>query len=163
MKRYFRPLSYSVIAVLAALAIFGEAPADLPHAVEPSRRATEPQSASSSARTLPLIEDRPELALSSNLFGIDPERAPAPAQVMLPPVEAAPPAEILVLGWMLSGSGTKPQVFVSWNNDHYTLSPSESVGDTYRFDQIGGGFADFTYLPTGEPRQYAVSDPAVIE
>jgi hypothetical protein len=56
-----------------------------------------------------------------------------------------------------------PTVFVAYGNENYTLAPAQSVQGIYRFDKIGGGQAVFTYLPTGETRQYAVSDPALSE
>jgi len=60
-------------------------------------------------------------------------------------------------------SGLVPYVFVEWSGASYTLKRSEIVEDLYRFEEIGGGFASFTYLPTGESRRYAVSDPALLE
>jgi len=60
-------------------------------------------------------------------------------------------------------SGGDPMIFVEYAGETYTLSPRQVAGGAYRFEKIGAGQAEFTFLPTGEARQYAVSDPAVLE
>lgn len=159
MKRWFRPLAYSVILALGLLAIFGgKAPADTsaPDRGSPRRTAVAP----AHGQPLPTLHQRDQAVFPAALFAVDPAPPLPPPQ---PPEPAPPPApaEVKVLGWMMSES--VPYVFVEWNDASYTLKREESVGDVYRFDDIGGGFADFTYLPTGEGRRYAVRDPALLE
>ena len=161
MKRWFRPVAYSIVLALLGLAVFGgSAPADGADEaiVQPA-----PQRAARDAQAPVAIDPVRErrIAWSANLFGV----APRPVEAAPPPVEVppTPPAipDIKVLGWMLSES--VPHVFVAWGEESYTLKPSEAVGEAYRFDRIDAGFADFTYLPSGETRRYTVSDPALLE
>ena len=160
MKKYGRPLGYCVIVVLLALALFNRkspqafeiVEASRPNAGSASRPAPPPERAEMTKRLNP--------ALSLQLFS-SPAKAPAPVPAPFEAIPVTPPADIKVLGWMLSEA--VPYVFVEWQNESYTLSPAQSAGETYRFDRIGGGFADFTYLPTGATRQYVVSDPALTE
>ncbi len=110
-----------------------------------------------------MVKPRSETVFADELFQAVHER-PAMAPVApLPVAEAAPaPADdIRVLGWMSSDAG--PLVFVEYRGQNYSLAPTQAVEETYRFDKIGGGLAEFTYLPTGESRQFTVSDPALIE
>lgn len=159
MKRHFRPAAYTVtvIALLVALLIREpDASFQVVHATP--RNASPPRAADSP--DVPRLARRPTAALSPRLFAT---RAKA-VELQVEQIDAIPvmaPEDIKVLGWMLSD--VDPYIFVDWQDENYTLSPSQSVGDTYRFDRIGGGFADFTYLPTGATRQYAVSDPALEE
>lgn len=164
MKRYFRPMAYSSIVVLAALALFGgESPADTTTVeAAPVRTTTAPIARAQRKSELPTLHERESDAFPAALFAADaapPTPAPAPAAPAAP--VAAAPADLKVLGWMQSGS--VPHVFVEWNDTSYTLKRTEMVEDLYRFDEIGGGFANFTYMPTGESRRYAVSDPALLE
>jgi hypothetical protein len=165
MKRWFRPLAYSIIAVLAAVAVFGgKAPADA-SIVEPAsahRDARPSRRATGTVAPSPLTTVRARRpGLPTDLFVVD---RPAPPPTTAPEIVApvtAPTPEIKVLGWMQSESG--PFVFVQWNNESYTLKPTESVDAAYRFDRVEAGFADFTYLPTGESRRYTVRDPALFD
>lgn len=159
MKRWFRPIAYSLILILAALAVFGgEAPHD-PVLVEPSI-SRQTSKADPVGPDFARLRDRRREVLPSSLFTVE-----AIAPVVVPPpaaVTVAPSVpDVKVLGWMLSDS--TPYVFVEWSGDSYTLKPTESVGDTYRFERVEAGFADFTYLPTGETRRYTVSDPALLD
>jgi hypothetical protein len=165
VKRHFRPIAYSLIAGLAALALFGgESPADTTVIAPAHANARAPvKQVEQPARELPSLRERGSDAFPAGLFAADatapaapPVSSPAPAM----PVEAVP-ADLKVLGWMQSG--TVPFVFVEWNGTSYTLRQTEMVEEQYRFDEIGGGFASFTYLPPGESRRYAVSDPALME
>lgn len=166
MKRHFRPIAYSLIAVLAALALFGgESPADTT-VVAPARVHASKENARAERAPegqLPSLRQRGSDAFPAALFAAD-AIVPAPPAIAPPapalPVEAAS-ADLKVLGWMQSGA--VPFVFVEWNGTSYTLRQTEMVEEQYRFDEIGGGFASFTYLPTGESRRYAVSDPALME
>lgn len=160
MKKYARPLGYCVIVVLLALAVFNRKSPQAFEIVEASR-----PDAGSASRSAPPSERaemirRRNSSLSLQLFS-SPAKAPVPPPPSFEAIPVAPPADIKVLGWMLSEA--VPYVFVEWQNESYTLSPAQSAGETYRFDRIGGGFADFTYLPTGATRQYVVSDPALTE
>jgi hypothetical protein len=58
---------------------------------------------------------------------------------------------------MLSESA--PYAFVEWDGTSYSLMPEQTVEDVFRFDSISDGLANFTYLPTGETRQYPVNNP----
>lgn len=165
MKRYFRPVAYTIIAALLGLALLGETPADTSSFVKPVVRQVA-ISAAPSDPVRPILARRPELQLSAGLFPSSKAASPATSTPDLPPVlppSPAPPSEMTVLGWMLSRAQPDPYVFVSVGKEHYTLSPGESAAGIYRFERIGGGIAEFTHLPSGEPREYAVSDPAVID
>ncbi|GAB3094114.1 hypothetical protein [Lysobacter terrae] len=161
MKRWFRPLAYSCIAVLALLAIFGgKAPADatLVEAVRPRSSARHTQAPATQQAAL---RERRHQHLSAELFA-----TPAPTVSLPPPAQAtapvAPPVpEIKVLGWMQSETG--PSVFVEFNGENYSLKPAESLDNAYRLDRVEAGFAYFTYVPTGDSRRYPVRDPALIE
>lgn len=163
MKRWFRPVAYSLILLLLALAVFGGSPpaegADesivRPIAARPLRDAQE------SAGFDPLRARIAE-AWSADLFAVPARAVEAPPPQVAEAPAAPPPApDIKVLGWMRSDD--VPHVFVEWAGESHTLKPSESVGDAYRFDRLEAGSADFTHLPTGEPRRYPVSDPALLE
>jgi len=167
MKRWFRPLAYAVILMLAALAVFGGSPADpsveaaaLPAPVAARADAHRP-SPTPDAATTPAVAARDDAGFDTELFAAAPRPAPAAEAAVVAPVAAEAPADLKILGWMLSGS--MPYVFVELKGENYTLSPSQTAEELYRFDKIGGGFAEFTHLPTGQTRQYAVSDPAVVE
>lgn len=165
MKRYFRPVAYSVIAGLLALALLGETPADTPAFVKPVARQL-PMPSVSPEPEPPSLVMRPQLELSAGLFAsrMAPSAAasaPEPPQPSVLPPE--PASEMTVFGWMVSRAQTDPYVFVSIGNEHYTLSPGESAAGAYRFERIGGGIAEFTHLPSGQPREYAVSDPTVVD
>lgn len=164
MKRWFRPVAYSLVLGLAWLAIFGDAPADVPVAA-PADVATlhaMPAAGDLDPRaTAPAILKRRGGAWAPTLFAVSHKAvvAVAPVEMMAPP--PAPLADIKILGWMQTEA--QPHVFIEWNSESYTLTPTQSADEVYRFDGIGGGIANFTYLPTGETRTYAVSDPALIE
>ena len=159
MKRYVRPLVYCVIVVLLTLAVFNQKSSPALEIVEASRPHAAPTSPPPTSEQVGMMT-RGSLALSPQLFP-SPVKTPEPTPASFETIPAAPPADIKILGWMLSEA--VPYVFVEWQNESYTLSPAQSAGETYRFDRIGDGFADFTYLPTGAARQYVVSDPALTE
>jgi len=170
VKRWFRPIAYSTIVGLAALALFGgESPADTAPAGTASASQVAPVvqrprgqvGERRRVQALPLVRQRDGDAFPAALFAADALPSPPPAPTAPVAPTEAPPADLKVLGWMQSGQ--VPFVFVEWNGTSYTLQRSELVEDAYRFDEIGGGFASFTYLPTGESRRYAVSDPALLE
>ncbi|NZA25161.1 hypothetical protein H0E84_02090 [Luteimonas sp. SJ-92] len=144
---------------MGGLALFGEqAPTGTGESgVVPQLRAATP---AEREQTLPEIGQRDAGSFPVGLFPLDLAPPPPPSRPPEPPPPPAP-AEIKVLGWMMSGS--VPHVFVEWNDVNYTLMREEAVEDVYRFDGIGGGFAEFTYLPTGEGRRYSVRDPALLE
>lgn len=163
MKRYLRPIAYSTIVVLAALALFGgQAPADTATVEAVEARPRSPVARAERKSELPAVREREDDAFPVALFTAD---AALPAPAVVSPAPAAPvsnaPADLKVLGWMQSGS--VPHVFVEWSDTSYTLKQTDTIENLYRFDEIGGGFANFTYLPTGESRRYAVSDPALLE
>lgn len=164
MKRWFRPVVYSLVLALALLAILGEAPADIPIAAPagvPALRARiVPSDVDAPARP-PMVLERSNGAFAPALFAVERKAAPVVAPVPMVALQPAPPADIKILGWMQAGA--LPHVFIEWNGESYTLTPTQSVGEMYRFEKIGDGSADFTFLPTGETRRYAVSDPALIE
>lgn len=161
MKRWFRPVAWSIILVLLALAVFGGKRPESSAAVvvAPTHR---------SLRSAPIAAARADAlpgrsAISTVLFQADAvvEAAPARVASTAPPSSEAVVSDLKVLGWMQSGGETL--VFVEYAGQTYTLSPLQVAGSAYRFEQIGAGQATFTFLPTGEARQYAVSDPAVLE
>lgn len=166
MKRWFRPAAYTVILMLIALAVLGESPSVdpvhatvLPVQVARAPRLAKPQSTQS--LETPAVRDRSDAAFTPALFAAAPRPA-APVVVLSAPMPApqAPVAELKVLGWMQTESG--PYAFVELGGESYTLTPGQ-IQEPYRFNKIGGGFAEFTHMPTGTTRQYAVRDPAVIE
>jgi hypothetical protein len=163
MKRWFRPVAYSAILVLLAVAILGRpatAPADavvLPARVAHRIEATARPASVPTSR----LQARSKQAWPVGLFGAADQPIAEQAAPVAEAAAPAPPADLKILGWMLADA--TPTVFVAYGNENYTLTPAQSVQDVYRFDKIGGGQAVFTYLPTGETRQYAVSDPALSE
>jgi hypothetical protein len=162
MKRWFRPVAWSIILVLLALALFGGERPESSSAVAvvaPVRRP--PRSAPVAPARAEALPGRS--AISAALFEADTvvEAAPAPAVAVAPASPAAVVSDLKVLGWMQSGGETL--VFVEYAGQTYTLSPQQVAAGAYRFERIGAGQASFTFLPTGEARQYAVSDPAVLE
>ena len=66
------------------------------------------------------------------------------------------PPELVMLGWMRS-HGTR-HVFVEWKQENHALAPSAMLDDTYRFEGIDQGMAEFTYLPDGTTRMFRVGD-----
>lgn len=166
MRRWFRPVAYSLIALLGALAIFGKPPVEANDeaTVQPLRTASPSRriNRATEATTASVLRTRDTDSMLVDLFdGVAEAESVAaqPAADVAPAV--APPPELKILGWMESGG--LPTVFVQYANESYTLTPSQSVDGVFRFEKIGGGQAEFTYLPTGESRQYAVSDPALSE
>lgn len=155
MKRWFRPVAYSIIALLVVLAIFGDKTSAgeeqvglAPAVASVARAPLEP---------LPVILERKPAAFPMELFMTE-QAVLAPVSVVPPSVSTPPPrAEIKVLGWMVSEA--VPYAFIEWKGTSHTLALNEAVEDTFRFDAVGGGTASFTYLPTGEVRQYPVSNP----
>lgn len=112
---------------------------------------------------LPRINAR-ESTMPDALFIADAPvvEAPAPA-VAGPPIQAPEPPrpEIGILGWMLSGA--TPHVFVEWKGENHALSPSQALDETYRFEGIDQGMAEFTYLPEGTVRLYRVGELGSME
>lgn len=82
-----------------------------------------------------------------------PELLP-PDSALVPPVPQAP--ELVMLGWMRSGATR--HVFVEWRQENHALAPSATLDDTYRFEGIDQGMAEFTYLPDGTTRMFRVGD-----
>lgn len=112
---------------------------------------------------LPRINAR-ESTMPDALFIADAPAVEAPAPpVVGPPVQAPEPArpEIGILGWMLSG--VTPHVFVEWKGENHALSPSQALDETYRFEGIDQGMAEFTYLPEGTVRLYRVGELGSME
>lgn len=114
-------------------------------------------------RRLPRINAR-ESAIPAALFVVDESliEIPAPATVAQP-VETLVPVrpEITILGWMLSGA--TPHVFVEWQGENHALIPSQTLDETYRFEGIDQGMAEFTFLPEGTARMYQVGDLGSLE
>jgi len=110
------------------------------------------------AQQLPHIQQRSAalpLALFEPASQALPEPAPAPPEtVVIPP--APQPPELIILGWMHSGATR--HVFVEWREENYALAPSATLADTYRFEGIDQGMAQFTYLPDGTSRMFRVGD-----
>lgn len=161
MKRLFRPVAYSLIAVLAALAVFGEDSA-APVIAAPMRESRPARPASPGQASLPALRERSVAGLHAGLFAVD--RAPPPpppAPVVEVPPPPPPEPELKVLGWMQTETG--PHVFVELENENHDLLPTQTAGTLYRFDAIGGGFAEFTYLPNGQSRRYPISDPTLLD
>ena len=161
MKRWFRPIAYSSIALLVGLAVFGEgrsSDAGIVEALAPRRAAVAVADDGQSA--LQPVRERAGQSLPADLFGVEPPPPPPPAPVASAP-QATPIPELKVLGWMQSDTG--PDVFVEFNGESYTLKPTEAIGEAWRFDRIDAGSAEFTYLPTGESRRHPVSDPALLD
>jgi hypothetical protein len=167
MNRWFRPVAWSIILVLLALAIFGSDPKKAPPGtlVVPIRhvpRKARPAIAAPPGRA---VLSARRGAISTELFAAEASGPtdPAPALSVVPtPLPPVVPADLKILGWM-QPSGGDPMIFVECAGETYTLSPRQVAGGAYRFEKIGAGQAEFTFLPTGEARQYAVSDPAVLE
>jgi len=171
MKRWFRPVAYSLIAVLVALAVFGPAPdsaADDFVRAAPREPVATPGASTNVdaappgdvAAPLPALRPRGDDGFARDLFAAPPP-PPAPAPVEAAAPVEAPVPEIKVLGWLESDG--VPQVFVEFAGDTAALTPGQLAGDAYRFDSIGAGTARFTYLPTGATREFEVSDPATSE
>ncbi|EIL98059.1 hypothetical protein RHOFW104T7_15320 [Rhodanobacter thiooxydans] len=162
MKRWFRPVAYSTILILLAVAIFGRpAVPSASVAALPARVAHRAEAAVRPASRAPVLHVRSEEALAASLFDTAVQTVAEEAPPAVETIAPAPSADLKILGWMQADA--TPTVFVAYGNENYTLTPTQSVKDVYRFDKIGGGQAVFTYLPTGEARQYAVSDPALSE
>lgn len=161
MKRYARPVLYGVIVVLALLALMAERPVDASR-VAVVQAVSRPAAARTASPAQFTLHERRAGAFNGALFNA-PRAAPVvetPVQIELPP-SAPPVPDLKILGWMQAAGG--PHVFVELNGESHTLTPGQSVGDLYRFDAVGGGFADFTLLSTGESRRYAVTDPALLD
>ena len=166
MKRWFRPIAYSTILILLAVAILGHPPEPsgdavvLPtqgsHRIERTRSTVRSESVNASR-----LHVRNKQAWAAGLFETADQPTSAEAAPVAETLVPASPPDLKILGWMLADA--TPTVFVAYGNENYTLAPSQSVEDVYRFDKIGDGLAVFTYMPTGETRQYAVSDPALSE
>lgn len=112
---------------------------------------------------LPRINAR-ESTMPDALFIADAPVVEAPAPpVAGPPIQAPEPVrpEISILGWMLSGA--TPHVFVEWKGENHALSPSQALDETYRFEGIDQGMAEFTYLPEGTVRLYRVGELGSME
>jgi hypothetical protein len=172
VKRWFRPVAYSLIAVLVAMAVFAnpspEAADDFVRAVprdaseapsEGPATGTTAGEAATEAMPPPALQPRDDAHFAAGLFAAPAPPPPPPVEVPAP-VEAPIP-ELKVLGWLeLDGA---PQVFVELNGETDALTPGQLAGDVFRFDSLGAGTARFTYLPTGATREFAVSDPAASE
>lgn len=155
MKRWFRPVAYSIIALLAVLAVFGDGTSVEAETATPAT--TVALAVPAPVEPLPAIRERKPAAFPIELFATE-QAVLAPVSVVPPSVSTPPPpAEIKVLGWMVSEA--VPYAFIEWKGASHTLALNEAVEDTFRFDAVGGGLASFTHLPTGEVRQYPVSNP----
>lgn len=162
MKRWFRPVAYSLILVLVALAsLAGPAP---PTEAEDFVRALPREEGAAEARRETPAKVPPAALLPRGDGGFATDLFTAPALPPPAPVEAAAPVEapipeLKLLGW-IEVDGV-PQVFVELGEEASALTPGQLAGDVFRFDSLGAGTARFTYLPTGASREFAVSDPAV--
>lgn len=166
MKRWFRPVAYSLVLILAGLAIFGGKPRaaatpDVVRPVERTRVATRVRAAESPEAPAPMLAARSQQPMAADLFAAPASVAamPAPATTVaeIPsPTRSAPP-DLKVLGWMLADG--KPVVFAQIGGEHFVLAPGQDADSPYRFDRLGGGLAVFTYLPNGTRREFAVGDP----
>jgi hypothetical protein len=164
VKRWFRPVAYSLILVLVALAVFAD---PSPEAADAFVRAGPPHaepvataSGGVAVEATPLAAPRArgEDRFAKDLFAA-PAPPPPPAPVDTATPVAAPVPELKVLGFLESDG--VPQVFVELGGETAALTPGQLAGDVFRFDSIGAGMARFTYLPTGATSEYAVSDPDV--
>lgn len=155
MRLYLLVIGVLVVAVI--LRPDGEArDADVGTVVEAVERR-------GNVQRLPRINAR-ESTMPDALFIADELVVEAPAPpVVGPSVQAPEPArpEISILGWMLSGA--TPHVFVEWKGENHALSPSQSLDETYRFEGIDQGMAEFTYLPEGTVRLYRVGELGSME
>jgi len=159
VKKYFRPVAYSIIVLLVALAMFAKNPPEAGQVEHSPGTVGSPRALAADAHS-PFLVQRSDQDPAPALFSVA-KKAPPSVPVAAPVATEAPPPDIKILGWMMSES--VPHVFVDWKNESYTLTPGESLDGIFRFEKIGAGFADFIYLPTGETRRYTVSDPALIE
>jgi hypothetical protein len=174
IKRWFRPVAYSLIGLLVVLAAFADPLPEDPAAgfVRASDDGTRADSAAPPRPAAKASTDAPAVAPTTNpalrprgeaTFAIDlfaaPPPPPAPEPLAATEPVVAPMPELKVLGWYESDA--TPQVFVELAEETFALTPGLLAGDVYRFDAIGAGMARFTYLPTGATREFAVSDPAV--
>lgn len=146
---------YAAVIGMLVLAVLLR-PSAAPEVVQASRVAR-PHVEAGAEVQMPAIRGRRASSVTLDLF-TSPDPPPPVAPTLAPVVvqSPAPPPEVRVLGWMSSGS--RPYVFVEWENENYSLLPTQTLGDAYRFDGIENGVAGFTYLPDGTTRQYAVSD-----
>ena len=165
MKRWFRPVAYGIIAILVALAVFSK-PKEEDDLLAPAALRSDAGElrVPRAARHDPVdpafaLRDRNRDRWATNLFLAN--RQVTVTQAPVTPAVAASIPEWKVLGWMMSDA--TPFVFVEFEGEGYSLTPSQTAGDVYRFDRIGGGFAEFTYLPDGKTRQFPVSDPDASE
>jgi hypothetical protein len=173
VKRWFRPVAYSLIATLVALAVFADpAPADPAGQfvrAEAGARDPAPIATTAPTPTSPTPERegpattadlraRGEATFAADLFTAPPP-PPAPEPLAATEPVAAPMPELKVLGFLETDGA--PQVFVELGEETFALAPGQLAGDVYRFESIGAGMARFTYLPTGVAREFAVSDPSL--
>lgn len=160
LKRWSRPIAYSLILVLGVLAVFGDEGS--PHGDTVVQAApVRVEHGGGSGPSLPALSQREATPFPQELFVADPVPQPPTLAPVVEPTPAPAPKEPKILGWMLSEA--VPYVFVDWEGASHTLKPSETLDDAYRFDGIDDGFADFTHLPTGQTRQYVVTDPALLD
>ncbi len=74
-----------------------------------------------------------------------PPKVTAQANV-LPPQPAAPTLPFTFIGRMLDGK--EVTLFLTKNDNHYSVKEKDVLDDTYRIDKIGESEAVLTYLPT---------------
>lgn len=168
MKRWFRPLAYSIIAVLVVLAVWPVPPPQddesVAAVVAPSVR--EPRDAPvASASAGPQLAPRAEAMLSARLFSAPATAAAAEEVIELPVLPELEPSEVIiepkVVGWMQMGE--VPYVFVEYAGAHHALAPGEEVDGVYQLEGVDDGYAQFKHLPTGQERLYPVSEPDAVE
>ncbi len=150
MRGYLAVIAVLVLALL--LRPGSEAASDADGIVQAVERRHAPQH-------LPRIHARTPATPPALFASVRPAQEPVPE---LPPPEPAlaPLAqqapELVMLGWMRSGATR--HVFVEWRQENHALAPSATLDDTYRFEGIDQGMAEFTYLPDGTTRMFRVGD-----
>lgn len=158
-----RVIAYSLVAVLGVLAlrVRNDQPAAEPELVQPVPH--NPLAApSASASAAAVVAPAPGLAvrtpMRAPLFASSAPAVPAPVQAGPPPPAVVEPK---VIGWMMREG--KPFVFVEYNGEPGTLTPGEQLEGSWRFDDVGGGFARFTHLPDQVEKRYPVTDPDALD
>jgi hypothetical protein len=166
VKRWFRPVLYAVMAILAIMAYLAP-PEDDDDLLASRKRVVsmKPRRDVSGVRDIGgfvAIEPRRVEPMVPDLFQAEPKPQPVVVEKAIDAASSpAPMPDLKILGWM--ELETIPHVFIELSGESHTLSPGEIVADVYRFEKMGAGVAVFSYMPDGRVREFAISDPALSE